>query len=246
MRKESSWGIDDGLHFSEPGTAGCRTREKSRCWPSLWLPRPAGHPLPAGDPGGCFWPGSWCTDRRAEVVGEKLCPPHPRQCWWLDRRPADFSTVGESLPGKPPPAPSQHCPAEEAAAAVPSLLALSWEGLAQGSSAGTCMKGLILGYGPLDSRGRRRTQALKHWSPSLLVLLGWGSLFRASLVALLRLLNEGNWWTRHPISLPDGPDPILENLGFRTQDKRTLERCSHHRSQNLRLETEVLEQSVLP
>ena len=36
--------------------------------------------------------------------------------------PTDFSTVGQSLPGEPPPAPRQRCPAEEAAVAVLAFL----------------------------------------------------------------------------------------------------------------------------
>ena len=94
----------------------------SRCWLSLWPPWPAGHPWPAGDPGSCSWCGNWCTGGWGEVVEEKLCPPRPWQCWWLDRSPADFSTVGKSLSGEPPPAPSQHWLAEEAAAAVLAFL----------------------------------------------------------------------------------------------------------------------------
>ena len=49
-------------------------------------------------------------------------PPRPWQCWWLYRSTADFSTGGQSLPGEPPPAPSQRCPAEEAVAAVLAFL----------------------------------------------------------------------------------------------------------------------------
>ena len=93
----------------------------------------------------------------------------------------------------------------------PSLLALSWVGSIPGSSAGSCTKGLVLWYGPLDSRGRRWPQALKHWSPSL--ALGWAS--RTYLVALLGLLDEDHWRTRHPICLPDGSNPVLQNLCFR-------------------------------
>ena len=87
--------------FTEPGTAGCRTREKSRCWPSLWPPWPAEHPRPSGDPGSCSCPGTWCTNGWAEVFEGKLCPPHPRQCW---------------------PGPCQCCLAEEAEAAVLAFL----------------------------------------------------------------------------------------------------------------------------
>ena len=94
----------------------------------------------------------------------------------------------------------------------PSLLALSREGSVAGSSAGTCTKGLVLRYGPLNSCGRRRTQALKHWSPSL-VLLGWGSRFRACLVALLGLLNKGNWRAHHPICLPMARTRFCRTLG---------------------------------
>ena len=95
----------------------------------------------------------------------------------------------------------------------PSLLALSWVGSIPGSSAGSCTKGLVLWYGPLDSRGRRWPQALKHWSPSL--TFGWVSRFRTCLVALLGLLDEGHWRTRHPICLPDCSNPVLQNLCFR-------------------------------
>ena len=216
-----SWLLDEGLlSFSAPGTVGCRTREKSLCWPSLWPPWPAG---PAGDPGGCSWPRSWCTD--GEVKSSKESYAHPI----LDS--VDGSAGAQQTSGS--------------WSSCPSLLALSWVGSAAGSSAGTCTKWLILRYGPLNSRVRRRTQALKHWSPRL-VLLGWGSRFHACLVALLGLLDEGHRRARHPICLPDGPNPVLENLRFRTQDMRTLERCRPHLTQDLRLKTKVLEQSVPP
>ena len=128
----------------------------------------------------------------------------------------------------------------------PSLPTLSWEWSVPGSSAGTCTKGLILSYGSQNGRSLRRTQALEHWSPRLLVLLGWGSPLRAGLVGLLGFLDKSHRWNRHPICLPDGPDPLLQNLGLRTQDMGPLERRSHHSAQNLRLETEVLEESIPP
>ena len=61
------------------------------------------------------------------LVGE-LRSPIPRQCWWLDRSPADFSTVGQSLPGEPPLAPRQCWLAEVAAAAVLAFLRCPWRG----------------------------------------------------------------------------------------------------------------------
>ena len=99
-----------------------RTREKSHCWPSLWPPSTTRRPRPAGGLGGCSWPRNWCTDGWAEVFEGKLCPPHPWQCWWLDRCLADSSTVGQSLPGEPPPGLRQRCPAEEAEGVVLAFL----------------------------------------------------------------------------------------------------------------------------
>ena len=49
----SRWLDEDLLSSSAPRTAGCRTREMSHWWLSLWLPWTAGHPQPAVDPG---WP----------------------------------------------------------------------------------------------------------------------------------------------------------------------------------------------
>ena len=93
----------DHLSSSAPGTVGCRTREMFHSEPSLWFPRTAGHPRPAGDPGGCSWCGKRCSNGWVEVNVESLDPPLPWLCWWPDRTPADFATEGQSLPGEPPP-----------------------------------------------------------------------------------------------------------------------------------------------
>ena len=100
---------EDLLSFSEPGTAGCSTRGKSRRWPTLRPPSTARRPRPAGGLDGWSWSGSWCNDGWAEVFEGKWCPSRPRQCWWPDRCPADSYTVGQSLPGEPPPGPRQRC-----------------------------------------------------------------------------------------------------------------------------------------
>ena len=121
----------------------------------------------------------------------------------------------------------------------PSLLALLRVASMAGSSAGAGTKGLLLSHGPLHSGGCRRTQTVKHRSPGL-VLLGWWSHFPACL-ALLGLLDKGHWRARHPVCLPDGLNTVLQNLGFRTQDMRTLEWSRPLLTQYLRLKTEVPE-----
>ena len=200
------------LSFSEPGTAGCRTREKSHCWPSLWLPWPAGHPLPAGDPCSCSWPGSWCTDGWAEVVEEKLCPPCPRQCWWLDRSPADFSTVGQSLPGEPPPVPSQPCPAEEAAAAVLAFLRCPGKGRLRATLPAPARKDwswdTVLWRVVVDGEPKRSNTE---------VLACWFFLVEEVFFVLVWLLSLGFW-----MNITDEPAILSACRMVRTQFWRTL------------------------
>ena len=120
------WLNGDLLSSSAPGTAGCRTQERT-CWELfLWLPWTTAHPQPAADPGSCSWCEKWCSDGWVEVDVEKVCPPPPRQCWWPGRSPANFATVGQSLPGELLPATHQRRWAEEAEAAP--LAFLRWAG----------------------------------------------------------------------------------------------------------------------
>ena len=105
--------IDDRTQIpssSAPETAGCRTREMFRSEPSLWLPWTAGHPRPAGDPGGCSWCGTRCCDGWVEVDVGSLDTSLPWLCWWPDRIPAVHTTEGQSQPGEPPPVSHQRRP----------------------------------------------------------------------------------------------------------------------------------------
>ena len=185
--------------------------------------------------------------------------------WWVSRgqcrkdmhTPSSTVLVARKVPSK-----LRHCGAKSARRAptwTPSMLAgwgscssclglptLSWGGSVSSSPAGTCTKGLILGNHPLNGSSNMRTQVLEHWSSRMLFLLGWGSLLRAGLGGFLGFLDECHQRSRHTVSLPDGPDPLLQNLGLRTQDMGPLKGSSPHSAQNLRLETKVLKQSVLP
>ena len=214
----SRWLVEDLLSSSAPGTASCRTREMPRWWLSLWLPWTAGHPRPAGDPGGCSWHGNWCTDGWAEVDVENICPP-------LD------SVGGRTGPQQTSPLCGKVCQVSPPPTWPPSTLAswgscssclglptLSWEGSVTSSPAGTCTKGLILGNSPLNSRSPRRTQAVEHRSFGMLLLHGWCSLLRAGLCWLIGFLDERHRRSRHMVSLPDGLDPLLQDIGPRTWD----------------------------
>ena len=122
---------------------------------------------------------------------------------------------------------------------LPSLFALQRVGWMAGSSVGASTKGLLLRHGPPHGGASRWSQSIKHRTPRL-SLLGWWSRFRACLV-LLGLLDKGHRRACHFVSLPDGPNPVLQNLGFRAQDVRTLERGHPHSTQHLRLKAKVFE-----
>ena len=107
----------DLLSSLGPGTTGCSTLGMSRS--------AARHRRLAGGPDGCFWSGSWCTDGWAEVVAGTHFPPRLRQCRWPGSCPADSASVGQSLPGEPPPGTRQRCLVEEAAEDLPDFLRLS-------------------------------------------------------------------------------------------------------------------------
>ena len=176
------------LSSSAPGTAGCRTREMSCCWLSLWPPWTAGHPRPAGDPGNCSRRGNWYTGGWAEVIVERNAHPFLDSVGGLTGAQQISPLWGKVCQASPHLHPIN-------AGRLRKLQQLPWpsyvvlEGSVPGCPAGTCTKGLILGNGPLNSRSRRRTQTLKHWSPGLLVLLGWGSLLCAGLGCLLGFLD---------------------------------------------------------
>ena len=112
--------------------------------------------------------------------------------------------------------------------------------LMAGSPAGASSKGQLLSHSSL-SRGGRRPQAIKDWS-SRSRLPGWRH-FRAGLDFTL-LLGESNRRAIHPVGLPDGEHSVLKDLGLRTQHMGSLKRCSSHCRQDLRLEPEVLQQSI--
>ena len=116
------------LSPSAPGTAICRTQERTRWELFLWLPWTAGHPGPAGDPGGCSWCGMWCNDGWAEV-DEEIRDPPTRQC-------------GQSLPGYPTCKPSAVA-GWGSWSSSPNLPALDWNGMVTGSLAGIGTKGLV-------------------------------------------------------------------------------------------------------
>ena len=124
---------------------------------------------------------------------------------------------------------------------LPSLFTLRRVGSMAGSSVGTSMKWLLLRHSPLHGGASRRSQSIKHRTPRL-SLLGWWSHF----LALLGLLDKGHGRACHSVSLPDGPNPVLQNLGFRAHDVRTLERGHPHSIQHLRLKAKVFEWGVLP
>ena len=169
---------EDLLSFSEPGTAGCSTRGKSRRWPALRPPSTVRHPRHAGGFDGWSWSGIWCTEGWAEVFVGKWCPPRPRRCWWPDRCAADSYTVGQSLPGEPPTLSGWK--------SLLSLFALQRVGSMASSSVGASTKGLLLRHGSLHIGANRRSQSIKHGTPSL-SYLGWWSRF------VLVLLSLGFW-----------------------------------------------------
>ena len=71
---------------------------------------------------------------------------------------------------------------------------------------------------------------------SWLTLLGRRSRLRAGLV-VFGLLNKRHWRASHPVGLTDGPDSVLEYLGFWTQNMRSFEWRRPHRTSWKRLQT---------
>ena len=120
---------------------------------------------------------------------------------------------------------------------LPSLLSLLWVGSMAGSSVGAGTEGLLLCDSSLHSGGCRWTQMVEHRSPGLVPPGGW-SYFHGSL-CFLGFLDKRHRRGCSPVCLLDGPNPVLQNLGFRTQDVRALERGRPHSTQHLRLKAEV-------
>ena len=67
-------------------------------------------------------PGPEADALMGELRWRKTMPTPSLTVLVARRSPANFSTVGQSLPGEPPPAPRQRCRAEEAAVAVLAFL----------------------------------------------------------------------------------------------------------------------------
>ena len=198
--------VADLLSSWVPETTDCRIPGSSRWWLALWLPSSARHRRLAEDPVGCSWSGNWCFDGWAEVVAGMQCPPRPRRCRWPSSCPADSTSAGQSLPGKPPPGTRQRCLVEVAKEALPDFL-LPWKGRGRalpvparkGGSCVTVLWGVEVG----DPR-RSNTEGFRSR------LLGWRH-FLAGLGFSL-LLEERHRRASHQVCLPDGTDTILKDL----------------------------------
>ena len=119
--------VADLLSSWVPETTDCRNPGTSRWWHARWPPLSARHRRPVEGLVGCTWSGNWCFDGWAEVVAGMQCPHRPRRCRWPGSCPADSASVGQSLPGEPPPGTRQHFLAEEEEENLPHFL-LPWKG----------------------------------------------------------------------------------------------------------------------
>ena len=160
------WLDVDLLSSSAPGTARCRSPERTRWELVLWLPWTAGHPPPPGDPGGCSWCGTWCTDGWAEVDEELRAHPILDTTVLVARQvPSKLRHCGAKSARRAPTCNPSAVASWGSRSSYPRLPVLRWNGTLAVSLAGSDTKGLVLGDCFLNGRSclRRISRTQKLW-----------------------------------------------------------------------------------